>query len=455
MLAVFLSLTLRVSRASGRGHSYSPGSTVRDHDKWITETVYGQSVVFDSIHISPALPFLEIKGGGAFEAHRCSDINLIGCRFVDCSADQLPGGAIYFDSVDLVNLQKCSFENCWSDLGGAFMLDGFETFVMEESNISKCSARSDRGGAFCADNKQRGNSSMLVKESRLEGNSGTIGGGCYVSHVANVDFQKTKLVLNDANKGAKSMFLSDYATGNFQRCRFYVSRVEGGYVSSDLENSDETSRVAFDDCCFNSTGTGQAPGVVHFLGNSAGSVTFGYMCFDLSHDESVLFNGADPSLSGSTYWNCENCRPIVPTTGHPPTPSTSVSPTVVPTTVVPSDSPTVPPSASPSESQTISFTQTPTSAPTETPTTTYSETASASFTDEGEHGGLSQTAITVLAVTLVAVFAIVLIVALVCIRRSQRGDLKLDTSALMTSTSQFNTNFSTVTEVLPPGEIIE
>ena len=425
MLAVFLSLTIRVNRASGRGHSYSPGSTVRDHDKWITETVYGESVVFQAIHISPAPSFLEIKGGGAFEAHKCSDITLIGCRFVDCSAEGLPGGAVYFDSVESVKIQKCSVQNCWSNVGGAIYFETeFQKFVMTESNISNCSAPSGCGGAIYAVCKERGGATMEVKKSRLEGNSGTIGGGCYVSRVAKVDFQETKLVLNDATKGAQSMFLSDYSVGNFQGCLFYVSRVEGGFVSFDLENSDETSSVAFDDCCFNSTGTTPAHTVVHFLGNSAGSVTFGYMCFDLTHDQSVSFSGADPSLSGSTYWECENCRPIVPTTGHPPTPSTTVSPTLVPTpTFEPSDSPTAPPSASASESQTASFTQTPTSVPSETPTTTYSETASASFTDEGEHEGLSQTAITVLAVTIVAVFAIVLIVALVCIRRSQRGDL--------------------------------
>lgn len=466
MLALLLCAALALQNGGRVGFTYSPHATVTSHEYLESVPVEAQDVTFDHLN-SGNETYRDHTGGGAFGTSSCDNLTLISCRFISCwTKERFGGGAFCCDNVNYVLVRKCTIESCfgWRD-GGAFLFNGtepaknvhvefssicnctthgdggaikfiygFERFVLSNTSISDCVAPKLGGAIFSSATSLIG--SLEVSKSWIKNNTAENGGGFYLSHVSIVLFnQYVSVVLNEA-KSSKSIYLSEYSEAYFHDSLFHVDRSNGDGVSFSLLSTNASSKAEFNTCCFNSTiSSKRVDGPVHMLGDTKGSVSFQGMCFDLGHDESVSFTGEDPSQSGGADFHCVNCIP-----------PTSASQTPIPPTQ---------PSASPTESPEPTSTTSPTVVPTSmTASSQFSPTASASFTDEGHHGALSETAVAVLSVSAIVVVAVVIAVALICLRRRKARDTEgLDSTALMKSTSRFDTNFSTVTEVLAPDDI--
>lgn len=468
MLALLLCAALSLQNG-GRvvGFTYSSHETVTRHEPVFAQPVEAVDVTFDHIN-SGNETYREHTGGGAFGASYCDNLTLVSCRFISCwTTERFGGGAFCCDNVNYALVSKCTIESCfgWRD-GGALLFNGtepaknvhieyssirnctthgdggavkfilgFERFVLSNTNISDCVAPKSGGAIFSSATSLIG--SLEVSKSLITNNTAENGGGFYLSHVSTVLFnQQANVVLNEA-KSSKSIYLSEYSEAHFHDSLFHVDRSKGDGVSFSLLSTDASSTADFNGCCFNSTiSSKRINGPVHMLGDTKGSVSFRSMCFDLGHDESVSFTGEDPSQTGTDF-HCVNCIP-----------PTSASQTPIPPT---EPSATATPTESPEPTSTSSSTVAPTSM---TASSQFSPTASASFTDEGHHGALSETAIAILSVSAIVVVSVVIAVALICLRRRNSKDAEgLDSTALMNSTSRYDTNFSTVTEVLAPADL--
>ena len=86
----------------------------------------------------------------------------------------------------------------------------------------------------------------------------------------------------------------------------------GSAASVVIEKGSKNDTIDFQGCCFNTTVPGPHDGTpAHIYSQFVGSVTFVLpMCFDLSKEESLLFEGGQDPGQGMNIFNCFDCQPL-------------------------------------------------------------------------------------------------------------------------------------------------
>ena len=86
------------------------------------------------------------NGGGIFvcKAWRSRCVNVIGCRFSACSAEEGNGGGIY--SEGSISVRECEFIRCEAKNGGGIYTTS--TITLNTTSFQSCNASMDGGGVY-------------------------------------------------------------------------------------------------------------------------------------------------------------------------------------------------------------------------------------------------------------------------------------------------------------------